>query len=357
MTDPRTPEELGAALDRYLPADTAALPAEPSGDIRLNTAAMLAASPRPLLSEDARARMKAKMLAAVPEVQGSSSAPETGMFRPILRILIAASAAAAVVIVAVLGVTAIMRGVRVDLTPTAPAIANVTEPAPTTPAPSAEPTIQSTRTVAADSTDEPVPTETVIAPTATSLPPTVTPPPTQTATEPTVITDIPTDSAPLAPTASPALTAHLIIEGRVEDISGQQITISGFDIVLSEDHPLLKVLRVNDEVRLSGELLQGRGDIVIAVETFELANEDTEENIVELNPDGAIWRDPGNCQNPPPEWATAKGWRARCEGDGANGSDNGNNGNNGSNNPNRPDKPGRPDSPGNSENAPGNQKK
>jgi hypothetical protein len=34
---------------------------------------------------------------------------------------------------------------------------------------------------------------------------------------------------------------------------------------------------------------------------------------VNVNPQsGEVWRDKGNCQNPPPDWAPANGWRRRC---------------------------------------------
>ncbi|NWF70225.1 MAG: hypothetical protein HXY40_14155, partial [Chloroflexi bacterium] len=31
---------------------------------------------------------------------------------------------------------------------------------------------------------------------------------------------------------------------------------------------------------------------------------------------GEVWRDDGSCNNPPPDWAPAVGWRQRCQGQG-----------------------------------------
>jgi hypothetical protein len=35
---------------------------------------------------------------------------------------------------------------------------------------------------------------------------------------------------------------------------------------------------------------------------------------VAVSGNGQVWRDEGNCDNPPPSWAPAHGWRLRCEG-------------------------------------------
>ena len=57
-----------------------------------------------------------------------------------------------------------------------------------------------------------------------------------------------------------------------------------------------------------------------------------------------IWLDNGNCNNPPPDWAPANGWRARCEGQsqqpgGNNSASNGN-----------PSPPGQQNNPGQGQN-------
>lgn len=65
-------------------------------------------------------------------------------------------------------------------------------------------------------------------------------------------------------------------------------------------------------------------------------------SIPEVNPTtGEVWYDDGTCDNPPPDWTPANGWRQRCEveSSGTNPSGNtpgqGNNGNNGNNGGNR----------------------
>src|SRR5690606_37992414 len=103
-------------------------------------------------------------------------------------------------------------------------------------------------------------------------------------------TPAPTELPSATPTETPVLVAKLTIEGQVDAITEQQLTISGFEITLAEDHPLLEYVRVGDYLRLSGEITPGRGQgnsqagaqIVIGdVGEFEIAAEDGGEAIVE----------------------------------------------------------------------------
>lgn len=170
----------------------------------------------------------------------------------------------------------------------------------------------------------------------------------------------------MPPTAVPSLPpvveptaeheVRLTLEGVVEAIDGRVLTISGIEIELAEDDPLLDVLWVNDRVRIEGELVRGPSRFLIDGATIELANDNAAENEVEEGPRGELWRDSGDCNNPPPAWAKAYGWRARCEGasapgNSAPGGGPGAPGSNGQGNgrpgPNPPENPGPPKPPGN----------
>ena len=98
MTNPKTPEQLSADLDRYLPAGTSGLPASKSDDLSVNAAVRLASAPRPVLTMDVRAQMKARMLAAVPVTPAAPSPGLVPVMRPVFRYLAAGSAAAAVLL-------------------------------------------------------------------------------------------------------------------------------------------------------------------------------------------------------------------------------------------------------------------
>lgn len=273
MRDPLDPGQLSDALDRHLPPGSDhVLPDQPD-DPAVMAASRLASSPKPALDPAARARMKAQVMAAVPR-----SAP--GGPRPILRIAVFALVSAAVMAAALLGLFAVLNIGPTSASPTPAGVAVVVE----TGTPSDTPT---------------------------STPPTSTPPTPVTSTPPPAPSDTPTSTAERA--------ARITLEGVVEAIDDRRLTISGLEVELVEDDPLLDVLRVNDRVRIEGKLVRGARMFNIRVETFVLANDDAAENLVETGPDGDLWRDPGGCDNPPPPWAKAYGWRARCEGGGTSG--------------------------------------
>jgi hypothetical protein len=161
-------------------------------------------------------------------------------------------------------------------------------------------------------TTRPSPTD---APTYTPIPPTETLLPTATQTA----SPLPTETATHTATSLPV---NLIIEGPVEAVNGNIIIIYGFEIELSLEDPLLVVIQIGDVVRIDGNF---DGGIVVAIKN-EIVNAD-----VTVNEAGEVWRDTGDCTNPPPAWATASGWRARCQEQ----SQPGNNGNNGNNRNNR----------------------
>jgi hypothetical protein len=98
----------------------------------------------------------------------------------------------------------------------------------------------------------------------------------------------------------------IVIEGPVISIDGHIIVIDGHTIVLRVNDPLLLVIRIGDIIRVEGNA--GDGDIVIAI-FIVIVNVDI---YVGDQPDD-IYRDEGNCGNPPPPWAPAHGWRRRCQ--------------------------------------------
>ncbi len=128
-------------------------------------------------------------------------------------------------------------------------------------------------------------------------------------------------------TAAPLTT--LVIEGKIESINLNEIVIFGMTILLDPSNPLLASLRVGDEVRIEAVVVRSGGLIVMSAVTVQV----TSVAVFVDEATGAVFRDDSDCSNPPPAWAPANGWRARCE----SGAAPGNSGN----------------APGNSGNAPG----
>lgn len=160
-----------------------------------------------------------------------------------------------------------------------------------------------------------VPTFTRVPPTATlSVESTVT---FQTTPIPIQVTT--PEATPETP-VTPTLESVIMVEGPVQAINANVITIYGINIGLNPDDPLLSVLLIGDVLRVEANYDVTTG-LIVAVTVEPVSNE------VNVNPDTAeIWRDDGNCNNPPPPWAPANGWRRRCENPGNNsgGSNNGN---------------------------------
>lgn len=106
------------------------------------------------------------------------------------------------------------------------------------------------------------------------------------------------------------LPVVIVIEGPVDEIDVNIIVIYGIHIEVDVDDPILTVIRVGDVVHVEGGVVdEGEGTIVIVAITVIIINVE-----VNINDDGDVWRDNGNCQNPPPPWAPAHGWRRRCGG-------------------------------------------
>lgn len=111
-----------------------------------------------------------------------------------------------------------------------------------------------------------------------------------------------------APSEAPELTAALtVIQGPVDSISGNMISIYGLPIRVDAGHPLLPVLRAGDVVRVEGERVIENGLPVVVAISLTFVDID-----VEISDTGDIWRDTGDCTVVPPDWADAPLWTQRC---------------------------------------------
>jgi hypothetical protein len=355
MSDPHTPDSLADALDAHLPPGDPRPVSAASGDPLVDAAARLAEAAPPRLSPDAVLRIEARVLQAQPIPQ------------PVIRLPYVVTAAAALVVAVIAGAVLLSMG----QTPQQTEVAVIATDAPTethTVTPSSTPT-----TLPTDApTDAPAviateaPTDTPVIP--TEIPASDTPAPTAT---PTVT---PTDVPPSATPAPPVYDGVVVrLQGPITAVTLETATVTVFDtfeVRLAADDPLLRVLRVGDTVKLSGALSRVEERLLITATEFALDNPDAADNLVETGPQsGDIWRDDDTCANPPPPWAVASGWRARCEsGDSQPGGQQnvppGQQNNPNSNRPDSPpgqsDNPGRgnpPDSPPGQANHPGQDNK
>lgn len=389
-----TPEELAKVLDRALPSGSQARLASSgsAADPLVQAALEVANAPRPVLTDAAKSRMAAKMFAALDALPATPTveAPPTQTItetppppsltpsvlprRPINFLLTGIAASAAAVLLVVVGMLAVLDNRNAAPTPTSPSVAllNTDEPTetPTTEV-TAQPTEESTEFPTTEptefSTDEPTEAPTVQATEEPTEAPIVQP-----TEEPTVIptvqpTEEPTSAPTQAPTERPTSAPNrvteepnlstpretvFIIEGQVEEVLETGVVIAGFEVKLSERHPLLRVLRAGDWVRVEGKFVDeddapgnagGLPSFVLDLtETDIILDNPTEaDNVVEVSPDGEVWRDDGTCRNPPPSWATGGGWQERCgtagggntDGNPGQGQGQGNNNGNNSNNP------------------------
>jgi len=107
------------------------------------------------------------------------------------------------------------------------------------------------------------------------------------------------------------LEITIIIVGPVESIDVNVIVIYGISIELDPNDPLLTVIQIGDVVNIEGIWADDDDDnmtlVIIAITVIII---DVDIYIV----DDQVWRDEGECANPPPAWAPAVGWRAKCEG-------------------------------------------
>ncbi|MEP6984115.1 MAG: hypothetical protein ABI970_00855 [Chloroflexota bacterium] len=161
--------------------------------------------------------------------------------------------------------------------------------------------------------------QTIVTPTATIAPtmsamPTITVPaiissPVATGTyipQPTPTADVTLSPTP-APTAS--VSTIIVIEGPVEQINGNVITIYGTQVEIPANDPILTSISIGVIVHVEVNNQTVTTHIVIVQPTV-VGNTDTNTN----PSSGEVWKDDGNCSHPPPDWAPANGWRRRCQG-------------------------------------------
>ena len=130
--------------------------------------------------------------------------------------------------------------------------------------------------------------------TLTSIPPTASPTVTVTASPtPTVL-------------ATPTISTVTVLEGPVESIEGNIVTIYGFEVEIPANDPILSTIVVGDVIRVEGS----SDGVIIVATTIVHVTVDATVNA----PSGEVWQDDGSCAHPPPDWAPANGWRRRCEG-------------------------------------------
>ncbi len=293
-----TPEELANALDKALPSGSQVRLASSgsTSDPLVQAAVTLAKTPRPTLSADAKDRIAARMFAALDAMpQPAQAKPTTPKPLPnhtskivrFMPVFASISAAAAALVIAIFGILPLLT--PATGTPTGPAVAYL------------DPT--ATVTEAATETDTP--------------------------TVPTA--ELPTDSAPTSiplystATLPPVVVSNealFIIEGQVEEVLENGVVIAGFAVQMDTPPALLNVLRRGDTIRIEGTFSAKQTsagsssgfELVLSLNdaTIELDNDNPAENVVEVGPDGTVWRDNGSCDNPPPTWASGGGWRQRC---------------------------------------------
>lgn len=110
------------------------------------------------------------------------------------------------------------------------------------------------------------------------------------------------------------LPVVIVIEGPVDVIIGNIIVIFGMEIELDPDDPILVALREGDVVRIDGGIAEDGNTVVIVAAVVVIVDIDIYINdTIDIGGPPQVWRDDGECSNPPPPWAPAHGWRAKCE--------------------------------------------
>ncbi len=111
-------------------------------------------------------------------------------------------------------------------------------------------------------------------------------------------------------------SAVIVIEGPVTAININIVTIYNINIVVADNDPVLAAVQIGDVIRVQGEIADP-GTLVnininINVTLVLIAINVTFVNIEIYVSDTGVWRDDSQCNNPPPPWAPAHGWRGRC---------------------------------------------
>jgi hypothetical protein len=124
-------------------------------------------------------------------------------------------------------------------------------------------------------------------------------------------TVVPTAEPTAEGTATPGGGITIIIEGPVESININIITIYGIDIEVDPNDPILTIIQIGDLIRIEGNVDEDSPTLIIIAVIVVIVDVD-----VVIIDGGGVWRDDEGCGNPPPPWAPANGWRRRCEGGG-----------------------------------------
>ncbi|MFC1961110.1 hypothetical protein ACFLYO_10410, partial [Chloroflexota bacterium] len=104
----------------------------------------------------------------------------------------------------------------------------------------------------------------------------------------------------------------IVIEGPVETVAANMVTIYGFEVELPESDPRIMYVQVGDKLRVrghhKGQHHHLRNAIIVAI-VFDFVDIDM------IVFDNQVWRDPLTCVLAPPAWADelAVHWHGRCD--------------------------------------------
>jgi hypothetical protein len=141
----------------------------------------------------------------------------------------------------------------------------------------------------------------------------------------TATPDVTPEATPESTPNPGGLPITIVIEGPVQAININIITIYNINIQLDPNDPNLQLIQIGDIVHIDGNTQELNGTIIIVAINIIIINVDVDPGT------GEIWRDNGNCSNPPPPWAPAHGWHRRCGDINNDNNDNSGSSNNGGN--------------------------
>ncbi len=123
-------------------------------------------------------------------------------------------------------------------------------------------------------------------------------------------TNTPTPGPSPTPTSTSPSAVTIIVEGPVQAINVNIITIYNININVNPQDTVLTHVHIGDFVRVEGNTVAGTTVLVVQAVNIFVVN----VNTIVTNNNVVVWTDDGkNCNNAPPPWAPANGWRRRCE--------------------------------------------